>query len=130
MDGGDELRPEHIGKIGGNGGEPAAVNGREDAESEEEKSKSRAGVGSRPPYRGGGVRKAMPKSASAGQAAANDAAAYRAAPRVKKMKYVSLRPSLSEDEAQTMRPQTLKSEIRPTKPAPIAAANFFCSPLN
>ena len=62
------------------------------------------------------------------KAAANDAAAYRAAPRVKKMKYVSLRPSWSDDEAQTMRPKMLKSEMRPTKPAPTAAATTVSSP--
>ena len=49
---------------------------------------------------------------------------------MKKTKYVRLRPSLSEEDAQMMRPKMLKSEMRPTKPAPTAAASFSAHRVN
>ena len=76
------------------------------------------------------MQNAATKSATAFQSAANDATAYRAAPRVKKMTYVRLRPTLSENEAQTMRPKMLNREMRPTKPAPTAAATIVSSSSN
>ena len=44
------------------------------------------------------------------------------APKIKKIKYVRLRPSLSDEVAQANRPKILNSEIKPTNPAPTAAA--------